>query len=120
MEPVVLEGVVYNYIISSLPFCVDDNYFEAIVSCRLKNNYAPAERQSILTHHLLEPKDENKKYFLYSWNGIHIAPFYCYEIGDIQSRGKFKSCCDIVTVSEFNKDELTVLKQILLNLVEIV
>lgn len=106
MEPIVLKGVVYNYIMSSLPFCVDDCYFESIVSCRLKNHYAPAEKQSILTHHLLKPKDEDEKYYLYSWNGIHIVPFYCYEIADIQSRGEFKSCCDIVTVSEFNKDEL--------------
>ena len=105
MEPIVLEGTSYNYIMSALPFCVEDNYFEAVVSCRLKNHYAPSERQSILTHHLLEP-EKDEKYYLFSWNGIHIAPFYCYEIADIQSRGKFKSCCDIVTVSEFNKDEI--------------
>jgi len=106
MEPIVLEGVAYNYIMSSLPFSVDDNYFEAIVSYRLKNHYAPAEKQYIETYHLLEPKVVDEKYYLYSWNGIHIAPFYCYEIADIQSRGQFKSCCDIVTVSEFNKDEI--------------
>lgn len=105
MEPIVLDGVAYNYIMSSLPFSVDNTYFEAIVSCRLKNYYAPAEQQFIATHHLLEP-ESNEEYYLYSWNGIHIAPFYCYEIADIQSRGKFKSCCDIITVSEFNKDEI--------------
>ena len=106
MEPVVLDGVAYNYIMSSLPFCVDDRYFEAIVSCRLKNHYAPAEKQSIATHHLSEPVDKEEKYYLYSWNGIHIVPFHCYEIADIHSRGRFKSCCDIITVSEFNKDEI--------------
>ena len=105
MEPIILEGVVYNYIVSSLPFSIDDNYFESIVSCRLKNHYAPSEKQSIITHHLSE-HDMNDKYYLYSWNGIHIAPFYCYEIADLQSRGKFKSCCDIITISEFNKDEI--------------
>ena len=105
IEPIVLDNVSYNYIISSLPFSVDNNYFEAIISCRLKNHYAPSEKQSIATHHLLEPNID-EEYYLYSWNGIHIAPFYCYEIADIQSRGKFKSCCDIITVSEFNKDEI--------------
>ena len=105
MEPLVIDDVAYNYIMSSLPFCVEDKYFEAVVSCRLKNHYAPAERQSIFKHHLSVP-EEDEKYYLFSWNGVHIAPFYCYEIADIQSRGKFKSCCDIVTVSEFNKDEI--------------
>lgn len=105
MEPIILDETSYNYILTSLPFSVDDKYFEAIVSCRLKNHYAPSEKQSIITNNLSEP-DEDEKYYLYSWNGIHIAPFYCYELADIQSRGKFKSCCDIITVSEFNKDEI--------------
>ena len=46
----------------------------------------------------------NKKYYLFNWNNIHISPYYCYEIADIQDRSIFKSQCDIITVSEFNKD----------------
>ena len=112
LEPIVNGKFVYNYIMTSMPFTVDNSYFETVVSCRLKNHYSPRELQLIASHHLYEPKnfmDEPEKdmqYYLYSWNGIHIVPYYCYEITDIQSRGKFKSCCDIVTVSEFNKDEI--------------
>ena len=104
-EPIVSDGKVYNYIMTSLPFSVDDSYFEAVVSCRLKNHYSPEETQYIESQHLKKP-EEAMKYYLYSWNGVHIAPFYCYEIADIHSRSKFKSCCDIVTVSEFNKDAI--------------
>ena len=105
VEPIVIESKVHNYIMTSLPFSIDDSYFEAVVSCRLKNHYSPEEVQCIESQHLEKP-NENMKYYLYSWNGIHISPFYCYEIADIQSRSKFKSCCDIVTVSEFNKDAI--------------
>lgn len=105
VEPIVSNNTVYNYIMSSLPFSIDDSYFETIVSCRLKNDYSPKELQIITSYHLKEPKKE-MKYYLYSWNGIHIVPYYCYELADIQSRSKFKSCCDIITVSEFNKDEI--------------
>ena len=38
------------------------------------------------------------------WNDIHIVPYCSYEIASIDDRSIFKSCCDIVTVSEFNKD----------------
>ena len=105
VEPIVSNKSVYNYIMVSLPFSIDDSYFETIVSCRLKNDYSPKESQIISSYHLKEPKEE-MKYYLYSWNGIHIVPYYCYELADVRSRSKFKSCCDIVTVSEFNKDEI--------------
>ena len=105
MEPIVNNNVAYNYIITSLPFTVDDSYFETMISCRLKNHYAPAESQIIKSLHLNTPTEEYK-YYLFSWRGIHIVPYYCYEIADVESRSKFKNCCDIVAVSEFNKDEL--------------
>lgn len=105
IEPIISNGYAYNYIITSLPFSVDETYFEAIVSPRLKNYYSPEEIKSIKSQYLNEPEDD-KKYYLYNWNGIHIVPFYCYELADIESRAKFKSCCDIITVSEFNKDSI--------------
>ena len=105
IEPIITNGHAYNYIMASLPFSVDETYYESIVSPRLKNYYSPEEIKSIKSQHLKEP-EENKKYYLYNWNGIHIVPFYCYELADIESRAKFKSCCDIITVSEFNKDSI--------------
>ena len=105
IEPIISNGYVYNYIMSSLPFSIDEKYYEAILSPRLKNYYSPEEIKSIKSQHLNEP-EENKKYYLYNWNGINIVPFYCYELADIESRAKFKNCCDIITVSEFNKDSI--------------
>jgi len=105
IEPIISNGYAYNYIMSSLPFSIDEKYYEAILSPRLKNYYSPDEIKSIKSQNLKEP-EENKKYYLYNWNGIHIVPFYCYELADIESRAKFKNCCDIITVSEFNKDSI--------------
>ena len=106
VEPIVHENISYNYLMASFPFCVDDKYFESIISYRLKNHYSPKELQIMASHSIKEPEKDNTKYYLYSWNGIHIAPFNCFEIADIKSRSAFKSCCDILTVSEFNRDEI--------------
>ena len=105
LEPIIHENIVYNFIMGTMPFEYENSYYETMVSCRLKNHYSPEESQYIQLKHLKEPEEKNK-YYLYSWNGIHIVPYYCYEIADIHNRSNFKSCCDIVTISEFNKDAI--------------
>lgn len=108
LEPIIKDGEVYNYLMTILPFEYgsensENRYFETMISTRLKNDYAPGEVQLIESNRLKIPKID-RKYYLYRWNGIHILPYVCYEIADIVYRSKFKSCCDIITVSEFNKD----------------
>ena len=106
VESVENNNKIANYIMSALPFKLHDKYYECALVYRLKNYYAPNEIKQIKEHGK-EPKiNENdiEKYYMYIWNGIHIVPYYCYEISSIEDRSIFKSCCDIITVSEFNKD----------------
>lgn len=104
VEPIVNEDDVGNYIMSSLPFVVNNKYFESLLVYRLKNHYAPEELKEYKRYDKKPISYDKNKYHLFIWNDIYIAPYYCFEIADIHARSIFKSCCDIVTVSEFNKD----------------
>lgn len=113
VEPIVNGDYVGNYIFATLPFIVNEKYFESILVYRLKNHYSPHELILFKTHDKkpIELRNKcnnllNKEYHLIIWNDIYIAPYYCYEIADIKDRSIFKNCCDIVTVSEFNKDTI--------------
>lgn len=95
-----------NYIMMTLPFIFNEKYLECGLIYRLKNHYAPAELREFKKYdkEIKEVNNEINKYYMCIWNGIHIVPYYCYEIASLDDRSVFKSCCDIVTVSEFNKD----------------
>ena len=104
LEPILTENNVGNYIMATWPFKISDKYHETLLTYRLKNHYAPGELETYKENDKKEIEKINLKYYLFNWNGIYIAPYYCYEIADLKDRSLFKSCCDIVTVSEFNKD----------------
>ena len=105
LEPILTENNVGNYIMATWPFKISDKYHETLLTYRLKNHYAPGELETYKENDKEEITSE-LKYYLFNWNGIYIAPYYCYEIADLKDRSLFKSCCDIVTVSEFNKDTI--------------
>ena len=108
VEPIVNNDEVGNYIMTALPFVLHDKYHECALVYRLKNYYAPNEIKQIKENGkvIKTVKNNNEKYYMYIWNGIHIVPYYCYELSSVEDRAIFKSCCDIVTVSEFNKDTI--------------
>lgn len=86
------------------PFLIDEKYQEAVLFYRLKNHYSPFELKCYNKYDL-NPINFNQKYYnLLIWNNVYIAPYFCFEIADINDRSLFKNWCDIVTVSEFNKD----------------
>lgn len=105
VEPIVNGDEVGNYIMASLPFLINDKYYESLLVYRLKNYYSPYELKEYKKYDKdpIECKN-NIKYYMFIWNDIYIAPYYCFEIANITDRGIFKGCCDILTVSEFNKD----------------
>ena len=41
---------------------------------------------------------------LYDWNNLWFTVFCCFELSDIQSRGRFRSLVDMMFAVEFNKD----------------
>lgn len=73
---------------------------------RPKNHYSPKELMQFEKYEKkINGEDDNiAKYYMCIWNEVHIVPYFSYEISSIDDRSIFKSCCDIVTVSEFNKD----------------
>ena len=106
LEPIINKEYVGNYIMATLPFLVSDKYSESLLTYRLKNHYSPEELKQFKKYDKIPIINTNTKYYLFIWNEIYIAPYYCYEIADIQNRSIFKNYCDIITVSEFNKDTL--------------
>ena len=105
VEPIEHNNEIGSYIMMTLPFIFDDKYDECAIMYRLINHYSPYE---IMQFDKYEKKIKGEegisKYYMCIWNDIHIVPYASYEIADIEDRIIFKSCCDIVTVSEFNKD----------------
>ena len=104
VEPILNQNNVGNYIMASLPFLVKDKYQETVLIYRLKNHYAPFEFKTYKKYGKHPIKCKGSIYHLLIWNNIYIAPYYCFEIADVKDRSLFKSWCDIITVSEFNKD----------------
>ena len=106
VESLEYENKIGNYLMMSMPFIYNDNYHECALMYRLKNHYSPEEIMQFEKYEMnINVDDENiSKYFMCIWNDIHIVPYCSYEIASIDDRSIFKSCCDIVTVSESNKD----------------
>ena len=105
-EPLENNDEMGEYIIMTLPFTFDDKYNECVVMYRSINHYSPNE---IMQFEKFEKKIKGEdgdvsKYCMCIWKGIHIVPYCSYEIASVDDRSIFKSCCDIVTVSEFSRD----------------
>ena len=106
VEPIEHKDEIGNYLMMSLPFIYNDKYHECAIMYRPKNHYSPGEiRQFEKYEKAIRGVDNDiAKYFMCIWNGIHIVPYSSYELASVDDRSIFKSCCDIVTVSEFNRD----------------
>ena len=106
IEPLEQFGEFGNYLMMTLPFKFDDKYDECALMFRSLNHLSPAELNLFEKYELtLKGEDEDiSNYYMCIWNGIHIVPYSSYEIASVEDRGIFKSCCDILTVSEYNKD----------------
>lgn len=106
VEPIESNGEIGNYIMMALPFIYNDKYHECALMYRQKNHYSPSETRQFEKYEKKINGEDNDiaKYYMCIWNGIHIVPYASYEIASVDDRSIFKSCCDIVAVSEFNRD----------------
>ena len=106
VEPIEHNDEIGNYIMMAMPFIFNDKYHECAIMYRPKNHYSPEEmRQFERYEKKIRREDEGiAKYCMCIWNDIHVVPYCSYEIASVDDRSIFKSCCDIVTVSEFNRD----------------
>lgn len=105
-EPINLKNKIGNYIMMALPFVYEEKYLECALMYRPKNHYCPDEIRQFEKYELKINEENNpiSKYFMCIWNDIHIVPYSSYEIASIEDRCIFKSCCDIVTVSQLGED----------------
>lgn len=104
IEPIIHERYVGNYIGIALPSEADNDHKNCTFVMRLKNRYSPEELREYHANGLKYINNEPADYILCIWNDIYFVPYYCYEIANINDRSLFKGCCDLVIVSEFNKD----------------
>jgi hypothetical protein len=104
IEPIIHKNQVGNYIGIALPSETENDHNNCTFVMRLKNRYSPEELREYHAHGLKYKNNKPTDYILCVWNDIYFAPYYCYEIANINDRSLFKGCCDIVIVSEFNKD----------------
>lgn len=93
----------YNYLFTTLPFSTN-NYKSSFIKIRLKNHYAPGEKDFIEGKNFSIPKPFPIKYDIFSWEGIHFSNFNCFELSDIEGRSKLKNYIDLLIASVFNRD----------------
>lgn len=98
-----IKNYVFNFIVTVLPITVN-NIKDAVVLIRLKNHYAPSEKELIRSEHLFCPKPQKYRYDLINWRNLYFSPFYCFELADSMHRSLFKSKVDLLVASEWNKD----------------
>lgn len=106
VEPIEHNDGIGNYIMMAMPFIFNDKYHECAIMYRPKNHYSPEEMKHFEKYEkkIKGMNNDIATYCMCIWNDIHIVPYCSYEIASVDDRSIFKSCCDIVTVSEFNRD----------------
>ena len=94
---------IYNNIITVLPLR-DNNYTSSLVKFRLKNHYAPFEKDLISKYGFEVPINNKKHYDLFTFNGVNFTCYNCFELASIEDRSIFKGYIDIMFASVLNKD----------------
>ena len=96
---------VYNFLFTILPFEQEKSKM-SFMTLRLKNHYSPQEEKIILGKYYAVPTFKNKKYDLFSWNGLHFSNINCFELADIETRSCLKNYIDLLIASVHNRDTL--------------
>ena len=94
---------VYNFLFTILPFEQEKSKM-SFMTLRLKNHYSPQEEKIILGKYYAVPTFKNKKYDLFSWNGLHFSNINCFELADIETRSCLKNYIDLLIASVHNRD----------------
>jgi hypothetical protein len=103
LEHLVLGKFAYNFIATILPF-TSGSIQDAVVVLRLKNHYSHAEGELVKEEHRVVPKVLPACYDLFNWRNLYFAPYYCFELADVEHRALFKSKIDLLVGVEWNRD----------------
>lgn len=88
----------------SIPFQSKNKYETSLIKLRLKNYYAPTEKEEIEGSYCIVPQSSKIEYDIFSWKGIYFSNFNCYELTDIEGRSKLKNYIDLLIASVYNND----------------
>lgn len=102
MEHFTINKKVYNYSVAILPFQVN-KYTNAFIHFNLKSHYSPNEVQAIEGRYFEIPEGSSR-IDIYRWQGSVFSIFNCYELTNIQARGKLVGENDFTVAIEFNSD----------------
>jgi hypothetical protein len=93
---------IFNFLFTILPF-ETQKYKNSFITIRLKNYYSPME-ESIINGYSYTVPISDKRYDIFSWEGVHFSNFNCFELSDIEGRSRLKNYIDLLIASVYNKD----------------
>jgi hypothetical protein len=103
VEHIRIKGKVSNYTCVMLPFKIG-SYTEVFINFESKKHFSPNEKIAIESRGYVANENRYKEPTLYKWRGCLFSTFNCYELTDIDFRGRLKGKVDFVVAIEYNKD----------------
>jgi hypothetical protein len=104
VEHIRIKDKVSNYTCIMLPFKIG-SYTEVFINFESKKHFSPNEKIAIESRSYIANENKLKKEpTLYKWRGCLFSIFNCYELTDIDYRGRLKGKVDFVVAIEYNKD----------------
>ena len=98
-----------NIVATFLPIQWAKYKTDCIPVLRLKNHYAPGEKQMIIDNALKCPKSlshTDSCYDLFHWRNSYFSVYNCFELASIEDRALMKGKVDFLITTEFNRDVL--------------
>lgn len=104
LEYIKSNNTAYNIVVTILPIKRGNYYTDCIIIPRVKNYYAPGEKEHLHNDKLKIPIINKPYYHLFHWRNIYFTVFNCYELSSIEDRALIKGKVDLVVATEFNPD----------------
>ena len=102
IEHLIIDKNVYNYVVSCLPYKIDEKYTSGIIVPHLKVDYSPLELNCAAPYSY---KCISGKYYeLINYNNLYYTMIYCYEFTNYYKRYNFYNDLDAAFIIEYNKD----------------
>lgn len=98
-----------NIVATFLPIQWAKYKTDCIPVLRLKNRYAPSEKQMIVNNNLKCPKSlspADSCYDLFHWRNSYFTVYNCFELASIEDRALMKGKIDFLIATELNRDVL--------------
>lgn len=98
-----------NIVATFLPIQWAKYKTDCIPVLRLKNHYAPGEKQMIVDNDLKCPKSLSRTdscYDLFHWRNSYFTVYNCFELASIEDRALMKGKIDFLIATELNRDVL--------------